>query len=325
MRHACLSCRGARGGTFWTFLALGGSSADRLDAAAAIAAPPRLLPRFRRRAPARPLPAPSRSSRRIHGRPRVRIEGIPLRRRTLVSVRGRPSTPSPRPSGSPRVPPRRPRTCIVRTDAGGTSRPGPSSRAASSPSHLPIPNRRSIRRAGRSADLASRRLRQRGGGTRDARRAQGDPDHRAPACPRARVRRAPPDGSAAVGAAVSLTSGRRRVRALRPRRTPYEDADDYGRARFALSARTPGSARSASRRSTRALASDVLSLDPPLGTRAPVSRSTRGILRVRASNDEAARRGVSCGSRQDGWPAAARATRTRGEFLFTALRAAATR
>jgi hypothetical protein len=137
-----------------------------------------------------------------------------------------------------------------------------------------------------------------------------------------------PDGAAAAGASVSLTWGHRDAPGrFQPEGRSYEETDDYGRAHFALF----GS--DAWDRSFRieaehhgTLASDVLSLDPPLGRAAPVlGLHPGGVLRVHASNDEGRPvAGVSLWieAQDESGTVRGRAGETdaRGECVFTALR-----
>jgi hypothetical protein len=138
-----------------------------------------------------------------------------------------------------------------------------------------------------------------------------------------------PDGGAAVGASVSLTWGVREASGrFLPQGRSYEETDAYGRARFALFG------PDAWERSFRieaehqgTLASDVLSLDPPLGRAAPVlGLHPGGLLRVRAMNDEGRPvAGVSLWveAQDESGTVRGRAddTDARGECVFTALRA----
>lgn len=322
----------------WTFLALEGSSAEQLDAGAVITASPEApaeVPPESAGEGALPAPSPvvetdSRSAAR------ARIEGIPPPPPdVLVSVRGRvvdSVTREPVQGITLGLLSRRPRTCVVRTDAEGNFATGTElASGVVSVTHLPDPEspqysaRWSIEPtsflAPASADAPAA--------------APGMPvEHREiliTARPPARelafdVRL--PDGSAAVGAAVSLTSGRRDAYGrFVPEGRSYEDADDYGRARFALfGSDTWERSFRVEAEHKGALASDVLSLDPPLGTRAPVlALYPGGILRVRASNDEGRPvAGVSLWVEAQDEPGVVRGragdTDARGEFLFTALR-----
>src|SRR5262249_8877839 len=98
-----------------------------------------------------------------------------------------------------------------------------------------------------------------------------------------------PEGAAAQAASVSLTWGRRgELGAFRPEGRAYEETDRYGRARFALFG-TDAWEKSfrIEAESGGTLASDVLSLDPPVGKAPPVlDLHPGGLLRVRTSNDE---------------------------------------
>ncbi len=137
-----------------------------------------------------------------------------------------------------------------------------------------------------------------------------------------------PDGGAAAGASVSLTWGHREPPGgFRADGRSYEETDDYGRARFALFG------PDAWERSFRieadhhgTLASDVLSLDPPLGNAAPVlGLHPGGLLRVRAANDEGRPvAGVSLWIEVHDESGTLRGrageTDARGECVFTALR-----
>jgi hypothetical protein len=137
-----------------------------------------------------------------------------------------------------------------------------------------------------------------------------------------------PDGGAAAGASVSLTWGHREPPGrFRADGRCYEETDDYGRARFALfgpDAWERSFRIEADHRGT--LASDVLTLDPPLGNAPPVlGLHPGGLLRVRAANDEGRPvAGVSLWIEVHDESGTVRGrageTDARGECVFTALR-----
>ncbi|MBI5364014.1 MAG: carboxypeptidase regulatory-like domain-containing protein [Planctomycetes bacterium] len=138
-----------------------------------------------------------------------------------------------------------------------------------------------------------------------------------------------PDGLPAEGAAVSVTWGERAENgAFLPVARDYEEADAAGRARFPF-VDAPSVSRSLRVEAEQGgtLASDVLTLEPPIAPR-PLALALHagGVVRVRCRNDEGRPiAGVSTylAVHEDaraarGWHGTTDAT---GEGLFTALRA----
>ena len=320
----------------WTFFALGGSAADRTEVAAALAAPVETPAAPAPPAASEAAPAATAAAVETAARPaaRARIEGIPPPPPdALVAVRGRvvdSVTREPVQGITLGLLSRRPRTCIVRTDAEGKFETGVElASGVVAVTHLPDPE--SPRYSARWSIEPTSFL---------APAAVEDPATGAPlerrevlitARPPAReleVEVRLPDGTAAVGASVSLTSGRRDAYGrFVPDGRSYEDADDYGRARFALfGSDTWDRSFRVEAEHKGALASDVLSLDPPLGSRAPVlALHPGGMLDVRATNDEGRPvAGVSLWIEAQDEPGVVRGragdTDARGECVFTALR-----
>ena len=224
---------------------------------------------------------------------------------------------------------RRPRTCTVHTDAQGRFATGVElASGVVSVTHLPDPEspefsaRWSIEPTSFLAAAAPESPVPSGSGEREVVLLAHPPARELAIDVRL------PDGGAAVGASVSLTYGRRDATGrFLPDGRSYEDADDFGRARFALfgsdtwerSFRVEAEHRGS-------LASDVLSLDPPFGARAPVlDLHPGGSVRVRASNDEGRPvSGVSLWIEAQDEPGVVRGrageTDASGEFVFSALR-----
>jgi hypothetical protein len=259
---------------------------------------------------------------------RARVAGIPPNPPdTLVAVHGRVVDAL---SGEPVkdmtlcLLSRRPRTCLVRTDAEGRfATAAELSNGVVSAAH--VPDAESARFSSRWAIEPTSFLAAAPGTPGEGREI-------------VLVARAPerelavdvrlPDGGAAAGASVSLTWGHRDPpgRFLAEGRA-YEETDGYGRARFALfgSDSWERSFRiEAEHKGT--LASDVLSLDPPLGRSTPVlGLHPGGLLRVRAANDEGRPvAGVSLWVETPDDTGTVRGkageTDARGECVFTALR-----
>lgn len=219
---------------------------------------------------------------------------------------------------------RRPRTCLVRTDAEGRfATSAELSNGVVSVAHVPDAE---------SAQFSSRWAVEPTSFLAAAPGAPGDGKEivlaaRAPERELAVDVRLP-DGGAAAGASVSLTWGHRDPPGrFLPEGRAYEEADGYGRARFALfGADTWDRSFRIEAEHKGTLASDVLSLDPPLGRATPVlGLHPGGLLRVRAANDEGRPvAGVSLWVETPDETGTVRGkageTDARGECVFTALR-----
>jgi hypothetical protein len=328
----------AAGLCLWIFYGLAGGPVSVPDATVALAPlaepPAAATPATAAENP--PLPAVSADEAEAAAATRAKILGIPAPPPdALVAVRGRvvdAVTKEPVQGIALGFLSRRPRTCTVHTDAQGRFATGVElASGVVSVTHLPDPEsaefsaRWSIEPTSFLAAAAA------AGETTGSPGADDRREVVLLARPPARelaidVRL--PDGGAAVGASVSLTYGKRDATGrFLPDGRAYEDADDYGRARFALfgsdtwerSFRIEAEHRGS-------LASDVLSLDPPLGARAPVLElHPGGALRVRASNDEGRPvSGVSLWIETQDEPGLVRGrageTDASGEFVFSALR-----
>jgi hypothetical protein len=277
-----------------------------------------------------PLPSVSAAEVEAAAATRAKILGIPAPPPdALVAVRGRvldAVTKEPVQGIALGFLSRRPRTCTVHTDAQGRFATGVElASGIVSVTHLPDPEspefsaRWSIEPTSFLAAAASEST---ASGAREVVLLAHPPSRELAIDVRL------PDGGAAVGASVSLTFGKRDAtgRFLADGRA-YEDADDYGRARFALfGSDTWERSFRIEAEHKGSLASDVLSLDPPLGTRAPVlDLHPGGTVRVRASNDEGRPvSGVSLWVEAQDEPGVVRGrageTDASGEFVFSALR-----
>ena len=321
----------------WIFYGLAGDPVAAPDATAALAPPvlPATAETAARAAELPPPPAISIAEADAASGTRAKILGIPAPPPdALVAVKGRvvdAVTKEPVQGIALGFLSRRPRTCTVHTDAEGRFATGVELAAGVvSVTHLPDPE--SAEFSARWSIEPTSFLAAAAGETAGSPGAADDRHEivllaRPPARELAIDVRLP-DGGAAVGASVSLTYGKRDGSGrFLPDGRSYEDADEYGRARFALfGSETWERSFRIEAEHRGSLASDVLSLDPPLGARAPVlALHPGGTLRVRASNDEGRPvSGVSLWIETQDEPGLVRGrageTDASGEFVFSALR-----
>ncbi len=325
----------AAGLCLWTLYTLAGDPVAPSGATAALA-PPVDVPSpepATSSAENPPLPSVSVAEAESAAATRAKILGIPAPPPdALVAVRGRvldAMTKEPVQGIALGFLSRRPRTCTVHTDAQGRFATGVElASGVVSVTHLPDPEspefsaRWSIEPTSFLAAAAGETTGPSGAGGREVVFLAHPPSRELAVDVRL------PDGGAAVGASVSLTYGKRDPtgRFLADGRA-YEDADDYGRARFALfGSDTWERSFRIEAEHKGSLASDVLSLDPPLGAHAPVlDLHPGGTVRVRASNDEGRPvSGVSLWIEAQDEPGVVRGrageTDASGEYVFSALR-----